>query len=94
MARLFQARAARVLGSLPVGSVADWLSGLLIGNEVRQMQLQWRLGLGDAVAVVGSPALLQRYTQALAAADLTAIAVDGDIAFQAGIGSIAHELDC
>ncbi|MBB5190490.1 2-dehydro-3-deoxygalactonokinase [Silvimonas terrae] len=92
LGRLFQGRAARVLGRLPASAVADWLSGLLIGNEVGQMQQQWGIQRTEPLVIVGSPALAQRYQQALAATGLSSTLVDGDTAFQTGIRSIVHDL--
>jgi len=72
---LFGARTLALMGELAPHDVADWLSGLLIGREVREARA-WsqRQGWGGAqVRLVGADALLARYAAALSEA---AIAVD------------------
>lgn len=90
---LFETRAAHVLGQLDKNAVSEWLSGLLIGNEVAQMQRDWDIAKGRTVTVVGNPQLAARYLQALAYAGLNSQLLDGDEAFQAGIRSIVNELE-
>lgn len=89
---LFETRAAHVLGRLEKSAVGDWLSGLLIGNEVAQMQRQYQIAAGASVTIIGNPALGARYQQALHQAGLRFQSLDGDQAFQAGIRSIVNEL--
>jgi 2-dehydro-3-deoxygalactonokinase len=83
VSRLFEARAARVLGALPPESVGEWLSGLLIGAEVAALR-----GKETQVTLVGSQSLCGRYRQALALAGIQASELAGDAAFQQGIRSI------
>ncbi|TCV95484.1 2-dehydro-3-deoxygalactonokinase [Biostraticola tofi] len=90
---LFETRAAHVLEQLDKSAVSEWLSGLLIGNEVAQMQQDWQIGRGETVTVIGNPKLAARYQQALHHAGLNHKLLDGDKCFQAGIRSIAHELE-
>ncbi|MCG8157827.1 2-dehydro-3-deoxygalactonokinase [Brenneria goodwinii] len=90
---LFETRAAHVLGRLEKSAVSDWLSGLLIGNEVAQMQRQYRIAAGTNVTIIGNPALGARYQQALLNAGLRVQSFDGDQTFQAGIRSIVNELE-
>ncbi|SMB23746.1 2-oxo-3-deoxygalactonate kinase [Serratia proteamaculans] len=91
--RLFETRAAHVLGKLEKSSVSDWLSGLLIGNEVAQMQREYPLPSGATLTVIGNPQLGERYAQALNLAGIRNQLLDGDRAFQSGIRSIVHELE-
>ncbi len=90
---LFEIRAAHVLGQLDKSAVSEWLSGLLIGNEVAQMQRDWDIATGETVTVISNPQLAARYQQALEYADLHPRLLDGDETFQAGIRSIINELD-
>ena len=65
--QIFAARSLGVTGRLPHSALADYLSGLLIGHELRA-GLAWRAdaGLEQApLALVGSPALCARYQLAL-----------------------------
>lgn len=65
--QIFAARSLGVAGRMPHAALADYLSGLLIGHELRA-GLAWRTaaGLGHApLALVGSPALCARYQLAL-----------------------------
>lgn len=72
---IFGARTLALMGELATEEVADWLSGLLIGREIRNART-WAQRRGDdasRVRLIGDDALVQRYMVALAAAD---IAVD------------------
>jgi 2-dehydro-3-deoxygalactonokinase len=65
--QLFAARSLGVTGRLPHEMLAAYLSGLLIGHELRA-GLQWRAmaGLGSQpLALVGAPNLCARYQVAL-----------------------------
>ncbi|WP_338769089.1 2-dehydro-3-deoxygalactonokinase [Massilia sp. METH4] len=65
--QMFAARSLGVTGKLPHEMLADYLSGLLIGHELRA-GLQWRAmaGLGSRpLALVGAPQLCARYQVAL-----------------------------
>ncbi|QCT18955.1 2-dehydro-3-deoxygalactonokinase [Jejubacter calystegiae] len=83
--RLFETRAAWLLGALARESVSDYLSGLLIGAEVAAQSAQLR---PESVVVVGSEALVARYLKAFSLAGITASACDGERAFVRGIGRI------
>jgi 2-dehydro-3-deoxygalactonokinase len=63
LAELFGARALVLDGSLDPTSVSDYLSGVLIADEVRH-QLP-RYGAGGGVVVCGAPDLCNRYARAL-----------------------------
>ena len=86
-AELFSARARVVLGLAPAASASSYVSGLLVGSDVRT-------GLGrlraDVVPVLGSPALTARFAAALARAGRHAEEHDGDAAFIAGMIAIAE----
>lgn len=65
--QIFSARSLGVTGRLPGAALADYLSGLLIGHELRA-GLAWRADakLDHApLALVGNPALCARYQLAL-----------------------------
>jgi 2-dehydro-3-deoxygalactonokinase len=69
---IFGARTLSLTGSLRSEEVADWLSGLLIGREIRAARA-WALRAGiDAarVRIIGSDALAERYELALADAGM------------------------
>lgn len=71
---LFGARTLALAGELASGDVADWLSGLLIGREIRDART-WAANRGcDAgrVCVIGNDALTARYARALAQAGIAA----------------------
>jgi 2-dehydro-3-deoxygalactonokinase len=71
---LFGARTLALMGDLPAEDVADWLSGLLIGREVRNARA-WaqRSGHdGARVRLIGSDALVLRYHLAFEQADIAA----------------------
>jgi 2-dehydro-3-deoxygalactonokinase len=71
---VFGARTLALAGELAATEVADWLSGLLIGREIRAA-LAWAREYGfDAqrVRVIGSDALCNRYAAALAQVPIVA----------------------
>ncbi len=71
---VFGARTLALVGELVPAEVADWLSGLLIGREIREAR-HWAATAGDAaprVRVIGSDTLAQRYATALAVAGIAA----------------------
>ncbi|AFK01445.1 2-dehydro-3-deoxygalactonokinase [Cronobacter sakazakii] len=90
LTRLFEARAAHVLGSLAREHVAEFLSGLLIGNEVASQLRHWQPDSKQPLTLVASPSLASRYQRALSLLGYTAQALEGDRAFQTGIRSLAH----
>jgi 2-dehydro-3-deoxygalactonokinase len=70
---LFGARTLALMGELAPSDVPDWLSGLLIGREVRNAR-EWaqRQGCDSArVRLVGADALTARYAAAMKQAGIT-----------------------
>ena len=71
---LFSTRSAVLVGDLPAAESVDYLSGLLIGDEVRS-----GLASGERPrAIVGEPALCERYVAALGEFDVSDVEVIGD----------------
>ena len=64
-ARLFSARALTLTGGLEPGCVADYLSGLLIGEELRLAGAA--LSAAARIAITGDAALCERYASAFVA---------------------------
>ena len=85
-AALFTARARVLLGHGRAENAASYVSGLLIGADVRA-------GLGrlraDVIPVLGTPALTARFAVALARAGRQAAEHDGEAAFVAGMRAVA-----
>ena len=84
---LFGMRALSLFNAMNPAQAASYLSGLLIGQELSTMQP----AAGTRVALIGSPALLQRYTLALQHAGCEAAAF-GDEATWAGHQAIYDHL--
>ncbi len=57
----FSARTLALFERMDAGALASYLSGLVIGEELRTQHLE----AGDEVVLIGSPALVQRYAIAL-----------------------------
>ncbi|MGE5089465.1 MAG: 2-dehydro-3-deoxygalactonokinase [Candidatus Levyibacteriota bacterium] len=79
---IFGARTLALAGTLAPDDVADWLSGLLIGREIRAAR-EWATRAGadpGAVRVIGDGALASRYALALADAGIVAETADPDAA--------------
>ena len=86
-ARLFATRALSLTGGLAPGCAADYLSGVLIGEELRLATAA--LSASTRVALAGEAALCDRYARAFAALDLAAPERIGDTAL-AGLRQIAE----
>ncbi|HWD35101.1 MAG TPA: 2-dehydro-3-deoxygalactonokinase, partial [Casimicrobiaceae bacterium] len=79
---LFAARTLSLAGELASDDVTDWLSGLLIGREIRAART-WALRAGidsTIVRVIGSDTLVERYDVALGDAGVLAQRADHDAA--------------
>jgi 2-dehydro-3-deoxygalactonokinase len=88
-AELFQVRARVLLGTAAAADAPAYVSGLLIGNDLR-------VGLGrqrhDHVHVVGRPELTRLFAAALEQTGRAATQIDGEGAFVAGLRRIAEKL--
>jgi 2-dehydro-3-deoxygalactonokinase len=77
---LFQVRPASLLGLRPDADAASFVSGLLIGADVRA-----QVGAGETVYLLADPDLGALYAAALAEVGAAAVPVDSHAAFVAGI---------
>ena len=84
---LFGTRALSLFGALDPAQSASYLSGLLIGQEIRSMQP----AQGTRIALIGSSALTERYAAALQHVGCDSIAFH-DEATWAGHQAIYHYL--
>ena len=84
--RLFYARSRRVLGYLPAASVASWLSGVLIGDELAQLARRWPQS--ELLALVGDTPLVTHYLAACRIAEQKAVVVEAQVAMLNGFGRI------
>ncbi|HLI17597.1 MAG TPA: 2-dehydro-3-deoxygalactonokinase [Rhodanobacteraceae bacterium] len=66
LSRLFSARALMLEGRLPPAATADYLSGLLIGEEFRAALAGHLAAPGATLQLIGEPALCERYRHAAA----------------------------
>jgi 2-dehydro-3-deoxygalactonokinase len=91
-ARLFSAR-SRVVGSGAAASeTASYLSGLLIGAEVAAVPLMLGAAWLERLALVGEPALCDRYARALQYRGFDAVtAYDGNAAALAGLKALQKQ---
>lgn len=81
-ARLFQIRADGLLHGLSSAAGRARLSGLLIGAELAAMRPYW---LGQAIAVIGAPALTETYAKALSLQGISAQQEEGDAMTLSGL---------
>jgi len=93
MTELFTVRARYVLNHLAATQVSDYLSGLLIGSEVRDMRRRFDVAADTRITLVGSGALAARYDRALHLAGLAFDICDADAALLNGIRKIHDSLD-
>jgi len=97
--RLFTTRSLYLTGELPPAATLDYLSGLLVGEEIRSAAAGHRLagqGAGPEgrllppIVLSGDATLCGRYQEALAAFGVTQVDVLGDTA-AAGLWQVARE---
>lgn len=86
--RLFTTRSLFLTGELPAAATLDYLSGLLIGEEIRSTLASRRDDSFPPVALIGDAALCARYRHALAAFGIGDASLCGDAA-AAGLWQIA-----
>jgi 2-dehydro-3-deoxygalactonokinase len=89
--QLFAVRTLGVTQRMPAGALADYLSGLLIGHEIRS-GLAWRAQAGlleRPLVLVGEPRLCARYAYALAHVRAPAARVLDNVA-PAGLLAVAR----
>ncbi|MDQ6646451.1 MAG: 2-dehydro-3-deoxygalactonokinase [Pseudomonadota bacterium] len=70
LSRLFSARALMLDGELTPSAVPDYLSGLLLGEELRSCLATGRFARDQAIHLIGDNALCARYRAAAAHFDL------------------------
>lgn len=70
LSRLFSTRALVLTGQLAQSGVPDYLSGLLIGEELRGAIAAGRVNTSTPLQLIGNPALCRRYMVAAACFDL------------------------
>lgn len=92
LSRLFSARTLMLDDELPPTSVNDYLSGLLIGEELRSMTTAKRFDCSSPIQIIGAASLCRRYRRAAECFDL---AVAGPVADAAahGLWQIACHTD-
>jgi 2-dehydro-3-deoxygalactonokinase len=88
LSTLFGVRARHLLGESK-GDAASWVSGLLIGSDVRAGLALHPMG---SVALIGRPELCELYAAALAQAGRESSDLDGAEAFLAGIHKLTEML--
>jgi len=87
--RLFSARALGLFGELPPEAIASYLSGLLIGAELRDATAESRPE--SPVAVIGSQRMNALYLEGLASMGIPAEAIDGDTLLRPALLEIGRQ---
>ena len=88
-ADLFGIRASVLLGQASKDDASSYVSGLLIGADVR-IGLTWPAGA--RIGVIGRPELTRLYAAAIVEAGREVIELDGERCFLAGIQQIAQRI--
>lgn len=83
----FSTRTLALFDRLPGAALPSYLSGLVIGEELRAQTLP----TSEKVVIIGSPVLAQRYQQALALQNMPAQCVGAEASW-AGLWAIAQTL--
>lgn len=84
---LFAVRGTVLLGLRPLDEAAAYVSGLLIGSDVREQSL----ARSQCVHVLADPSLGSLYATAIASVGAQAVTVDSHAAFVTGITAIWRE---
>jgi len=87
--RLFSVRTFGLFGELPPQALASYLSGMLIGAELRDACTG--LEPDRRIAVIGSSRMTELYVEALQTLGFTAEAVAGDALFIAALHRIGQD---
>lgn len=85
----FSARTLSLFDRLPAAALPSYLSGLVIGEELRSQQLAT---VSAPVVVIGAPALAQRYELALQALGVPVRSVGAEASWR-GLWAIAQTLE-
>jgi 2-dehydro-3-deoxygalactonokinase len=85
--RLFSVRSLGLFAELPGEALASYLSGILIGAELRDATA----GIGGTVAVIGSSKMTELYVSALDAIGVKSEPIDGDPLLRAALLAIARD---
>ena len=88
-AELFSVRASVLLGRMKREDAASYVSGLLIGTDVR---IGLSVPTSAQIAVMGRPELTRLYAAALGEAKRETLELDGEQCFLAGIHEIAKRI--
>jgi 2-dehydro-3-deoxygalactonokinase len=88
-AELFSVRAGVLLGQMKKEEAASFVSGLLIGTDVR---IGLSVPTGAQVVAMGRPDLTRLYAAALNQANRATVELDGEQCFLAGIQEIAKRI--
>ena len=86
-AELFSVRARVLLGKVPPEDASSYVSGLLIGTDLR---IGLRLATDKEIIVMGRPELTRLFAGALRLAGQSPREVDGEQAFIAGVKQLAE----
>jgi 2-dehydro-3-deoxygalactonokinase len=90
--QIFQARSLRLDKQLTPEGAASWISGLLIGADVKgALSLFAEHDASEAVLIIGAPQLTASYAQALSKFGRKSAEVDGSTAALAGLGYVYRE---
>ena len=89
-AELFSVRAQVLLGKMPRESAASFVSGLLIGVDLR---VGLGLAAGSDIVIMGRPELTGLYAAGAEEAGIAACEIDGRAAFLAGASAIARTIE-
>ena len=85
----FSARTLSLFERLPAAAMPSYLSGLVIGEELRSQQLQ---ALREPVVIIGAQALTQRYELGLQTLGVAARRVGSEASWR-GLWAIAQTLE-
>jgi 2-dehydro-3-deoxygalactonokinase len=92
---LFEVRSGQLSGEIKSRDAADYLSGLIIGQDVSGAKRFFRADLAEShgVVVISTPRLSDLYVEALKTREVEVRKIDGDQASVAGLGALYQALE-
>jgi len=92
---LFEVRSGQLNGEIKQRDAADYLSGLIIGQDVSGAKRFFRADLAESegVVVISTPRLSELYVEALKTRDVNVRKIDGDTASVAGLSALYVALE-
>lgn len=92
LAQLFSGRAEALFDKLEGSAIPSYLSGILIGNEIRAMQKTYQVEKDQEIKIVGAPELCRHYIAAFNHFSISHHVIDAQTATLSGLSRILRHV--